>query len=346
MALEHNDLLQLMKNVARVNPSSGLTAYSFDGKQFSYDALNEALRIEMNELAGTHSLYRENKNELFSLMEQTFDEILPARVKAAYGQFAEVKTFNQGDKPIFKLRTGKTRAKQFITKVGLAGVYEVFKLGEKVVEVPTTAVGGAAAIGLEEFLDGKVDFAELTQVIMDGMDELIYTMISDALVATISGLPAPNKASSNAFDATMFNRLIAIASSYGEPTIYCTEEFASTMKDGNADWYSDTAKDELRTNGYFAKYKTHNVIIMPQSMEDETNAVKQIDPKYCYIVPAGSSDGKPVKLAFEGQTIVDEYVNRDRSREVQVYKKVGAAAVVRNNVCVFTNTSLSKNTVA
>lgn len=177
---------------------------------------------------------------------------------------------------------------------------------------------------------------------MDGMDELIYTMVADALVATVSGLPVPNKVNSAGFDATSFDRLVSIASSYGEPTIYCTEEFAATMKNATADWYSDAAKDELRTNGYFAKYKTHNVIIMPQGMEDETNTTKQIDPQYCWIIPAGSTDGKPIKLAFEGQTIVDEYVNRDRSREVQVYKKVGVAAVVRNNICVFQNTALKK----
>ena len=79
--------------------------------------------------------------------------------------FAETKTFKQGDKPMFrrKINSARTRAKQFITRVGLAGIYEVFKLGgEESFEVQTSAIGGAAQIGFEEFLDGRADFAEVT----------------------------------------------------------------------------------------------------------------------------------------------------------------------------------------
>jgi hypothetical protein len=39
------------------------------------------------------------------------DDIVPTRLIDAYGQFAEVKTFAQGDRPVFKRRTGLTRAK-------------------------------------------------------------------------------------------------------------------------------------------------------------------------------------------------------------------------------------------
>ena len=53
----------------------------------------------------------------------------------------------------------------------------------------------------------------------------------------------------------------------------------------------------------------------------------------------GGND-KPVKIAFEGQTIVDEYVNADRSREVQVYKKLGVVAMMTNNICSYEDTSL------
>ena len=51
----------------------------------------------------------------------------------------------------------------------------------------------------------------------------------------------------------------------------------------------------------------------------------------------------PVKIAFEGQTIVDEYVNADRSRDIQVYKKVGVIALMTNNICSYIDTSLKGN---
>lgn len=98
-------------------------------------------------------------------------------------------------------------------------------------------------------------------------------------------------------------------------------------------------KDELWRTGRLATYKGHKVIILPQAFTDETNTTKVIDPGYCWIIPSGG-DIKPVKIAFEGQTIVDEYVNKDRSREIQVYKKVGVVALMTNNICSYVDTSL------
>jgi hypothetical protein len=107
-------------------------------------------------------------------------------------------------------------------------------------------------------------------------------------------------------------------------------------------WVSDAMKDQKWNNGYLANYKGHRVVVLNQSYEDETNTKKVMDPAYAWIIPTGGND-KPVKIAFEGQTIVEEYVNRgDRSREVQVYKKMGVGAIITNNICVYINTSLTQ----
>ena len=341
MALDRNNLVALMKQVAKADPSAPI-AYSFGNEQLSYDALNETLRRELNELAGSYSLYRENKNLIFSIIEETLDDILPKKVIEQYDQFAEVKTFAQGDTCKFrrKLSAGN-RAKQFITRVGLAGIYEVFKLGrnEESFEVRTSAIGGAAQIGFEEFLDGRVDFAEVTKLVMDGMDELIYKEVAAALKASINQLPAANRVATTGFDEESFDRLLTIASAYGEPTIYCTYEFAVKMIPQEAWRYTEAMKNELWNNGRFQNYKGRKVVILEQGFEDETNSKKVIDPGYVYIIPTGA-DGKPVKIAFEGGTIVDEYTNADRSREIQVYKKVGVVAMLANNICAYVDTSL------
>ena len=342
MSLNKNDLIKLAKITANANPSS-VTAYSFGEEKFSYSELNETLREEFKAIAGTYQLYRENKNTVFALIEEVINDVLPKKVMEQYGQFAEVKTFAQGDKPVFVQKiteSSKRRAKQFITKVGLAGIYEVFKLDGKNYEVPTSAIGGAAQIGLEEFLDGRVDFADLLDIVMEGLDERIYIEIANALVGAVDNLQASNKTSQTAFVEAEMDRLIQIADSYGQSTIYCTFEFAATMVPEQA-WVSDAMKDQKWNNGYLAMYKGHRVIVLPQSFEDETNSKKVIDPAYAWIIPTGSNE-KPVKVAFEGSTIVDEFKNYDRSREVQVYKKVGVAAVITNNICVYMNTSLTK----
>ena len=168
--LDKINLLALMKTTTKAEENNPV-AYSFEGKNYSYNQLNDTLRAELNELVGSPSLYRENKNTLFSLIEETISEVLPAKVAKVYENFAETKTFGQGDKPIFRRKiNSKTRAKQFITRVGLAGRYEVFKLGgAESFEVKTSAIGGAAQIGIEEFLDGRANWAELVEIILDGM---------------------------------------------------------------------------------------------------------------------------------------------------------------------------------
>lgn len=341
MALNKKDLITLGKMVANADSSSPV-AYSFGEEKYSYEDLNNAFRAQLKEIAGTPAQYRENKNLVFELMEEIIDDVLPKKVLAQYSQFAEIKTYAQGDRPVFTQRittAARRRAKQFITKAGLAGKYEVFKLDGRSYEVPTSAFGGAAQISIEEYLDGRIDMADVLDIVMEGLDEAIYLEIERALVAAVTDLPAANQTVQTSFDEDEMDKLISIADSYGQATIYCTYEFAATMVPSEG-WISDNMKDQKWNNGYLANYKGHRVIVLPQSYEDETNAKKVIDPSYAWIIPTGAE--KPVKVAFEGQTMVREFENHDWSREVQIYKKVGVGAIFTNNICVYQNTSLTR----
>ena len=341
MALNKKDLITLGKMAANADSSSPV-AYSFGEEKYSYEDLNNAFRAQLKEIAGTPALYRENKNLVFELIEEIIDDVLPKKVLAEYSQFAEIKTYAQGDRPVFTQRitaAARRRAKQFITKVGLAGKYEVFKLDGRSYEVPTSAFGGAAQISIEEYLDERIDMADVLDIVMEGLDEAIYLEIERALVAAVTDLPAANKTVQTSFDEDEMDKLISIADSYGQSTIYCTYEFAATMVPSEG-WISDNMKDQKWNNGYLANYKGHRVIVLPQSYEDETNAKKVIDPSYAWIIPTGAE--KPVKVAFEGQTMVREFENHDWSREIQIYKKVGVGAIITNNICVYQNTSLTR----
>lgn len=337
--LEMNQLKALAKAAAEANRSAA-TCYSVNGENLSVSAINDTLRDQFNEIAGTYNLYRENKTKVYSLVETLLDDILPTKVLQRYADFAETQTFAQGTKPVFIRKTGKMRAKQFITKVGLAGRYEVFALGEKSFEVATSAIGGAAAIGFEEFLDGRVDWAELVNIVLEGMDELILREIAKALMSSIEQLPAANRVSAAGFDEAGMDRLISVVSAYGTPVIYCTREFAVKLvpKEG---WVSDAIRDQMWNNGFLATYKGVRVVILPQSFEDETNATKVINPGYAWIMPTGSSE-KPVKIAFEGSAHMREVENDDWSREMQVYQKVGVGVMFTNNMASYIDTDLSK----
>ena len=345
MALDRTQLQALAKATAKasLNPS---TAFAFGDKKLTFEALNETFREEMNNLASTYAEYRENKNLIFNLIEIGLDEVLPAKVLQNYGQFADVKTYAQGDKPVFRVRiseASKKRAKTFVTRVGLAGRYEVFKLDGMTLEVPTAAYGGAASIGFEEFLDGHITMSDVYDLVLEGLDEAVYREIANALVtmANDTKFNSHNKTSYAGFSESEFDRLLATADAYGQSTIYCTFEFAATMLPANNNLWSDGMKEEVWNNGYFTTYKRHRVIVLPQSFEDATNATKVLDPRFAYIIPTGAE--KPVKVAFEGQTAVREHENADWSREIHTYKKFGVAVFnVNPGLCVYKNTQLDK----
>lgn len=343
------ELLKFDSLVKLAVAASNKTSFSFsENEKYSAEQTSDLLCAQMNLLAGDYRSFRENKNTIFSLIEQTIDEVLPAKVLQQYEQFADISTVAQGDKVVFVRRiteASRMRAKQFVTQVGLAGRYETFMLDSERLEVKTSAIGSAARIGFEEFLDGRIQFSELTDVIIEAMDEYIYREIAKALATAVEELPAPNKVTASTFDAASMDRLLAIADAYaGAPaTIYCTYEFAATMLPAEA-WASNDMKNTIWGEGYLPRYKGHNIVLLPQSMEDATNAKKVIDPSNAYIINSGVE--KPVKIAFEGQTAVREVSdNDDWSRDMQTYKKFGVAILTNPSICVYKNSSLKLETV-
>ena len=341
MALDKNSLIELARANAKasLNPSA---SYSFGGQNLTSEALNKTFINELNELGKTPQAFRENQNLIYTLLEVSLSEVVPVKVMQNYGQFADVKTYGQGEKPVFKVNiseASKKRAKQFITKVGLAGRYETFKLDGYSLEVPTSAYGGAARAEWEEILDGRLTLNDYYSLVLEGMDEAVYREIAKSLKAAVEEIKEVNKTSQTSFVEHEMDRLIQTADAYGKSTIYCTFEFAATMLPSEA-WASDRMKEQIWNNGYFTTYKGHNVIVLPQSFEDETNAKKVIDPSIAYIIPTGSD--KPVKVAFEGGAQVKSFENRDWSTELQTYQKLGVATYMVNpGICVYENTSLT-----
>lgn len=345
MLLKIEDLVKLAKIAASAKASAPV-AYSFNGENFSYDDVQETLRAQFAELAPDYRGYRENKNTIFRIIEETLSEIVPERIKKNYEQFAEVKHYAQGDKPIFRRKTNarnRNRGKQFVTRVGLAGVYEVWKLGtaQESFEVPTSAIGGAAQIGFEEFLDKRVDWAELINILYEAIDDLVFEEIGAALGEGINQLPATHRVVSAGFDEVAFDALLNSAKMYGNVTIYCTNEFAVKMIPQDAWRYTEAMKDELYRTGHLTGYKGENVVILPNTYKSAFEQEKVLDPSLCWIIPS-SADQKPVKVAFEGDLYTNEFENYDWSRDIHMYEKVGVVCMMDNAIHVFKDTSLSQ----
>ena len=340
--LENKDIIALARVAAKADKSAPV-AYSFGEKKYSFDQVNETLSQELSEL------YATDKARCFSVITEIITEVVPNKVGNIYGDFAEVKQVAQGEKIRFRRTVNnKTRAKQFVTRAGLAGRYEVFKLGgSESFEITTSAMGSAAQYGIEEYLDGRVDFAEMLNVIAEGMEQLIQEEIGKALLGGLEQLPEVNKSESAGFVETEFDRLLRIADSYGtgKAVIYCDIAFAAKIMPARIELIADSMKQTFWDNGYLGTYKGHKVIIIPNGLTDVNNNKLANDPGYAYIIPTGSNNDKPIKVVFEGDLQTREFTNDDWSTEIRMYRKVGVAALMTNDLCVYHDTSLTAELV-
>lgn len=323
-------------------------------ENFSVSDVEGALREEIRKLVGTYNLYRRNKLELFELIQEAVDDVLPNKIVAVLGAFAEVQQFAQGDRPVFKTRLGRQRAKQFITRATPSGTYETFRLDSGSFEIGMDSYGGGVHVDFERYLDGLDSLMELYDIVIEGLSDKIYELVQNMLLASWdSTRPAANLKQAAYFDTDLMIELANTVSAYGSPVIFCSPQFAATMHNGmtyvvdkaggTQEVYlvPDADVIERRTRGYIGVFHGTPVVVLPQSFVDENNTQFVINPRVAYIIPAGKE--KIVKIGFEGQTIVKDWENKgDNSMEIMVYKKMGAAIITPLNYWgIYENTNIT-----
>ena len=313
-------------------------------QDFSVADVNGSFREEIRALAGDAASFRRNKLDLFELMENIINDVLPQRVQDRYGVWADFMQIPNGAKAVFKRRLGKARAKSFVTKVGLDGVFETFRLDRTEFEVDTYGIGVAAVLSWERFLAGQEDLAEYLDIILEGLDDYVFRMIAQAINSSVE-MPRPEntKATGSDFDASKVDALINTVRAYGNPVLVCTPAFAATIPGNYVVANSQTrisAQDaeDVREYGYVKMYKGCPVMTIPNSFTDETNSVKTLSDEYLYIVPAVNT--KLANVVLEGGVEIDEFKNRDRTMELSAYQKVGVAILHTNDWAIYQNTSL------
>ena len=294
--------------------------------------VNTALRGELQALCGTYDLFRRNKLDLFEIMQETMDEVVPKEVESVIASFAEVKNYAHGQKPTFKIKKGKIRARKFATRATASGVYETFRLDTDTVDVNTFVIGDAAYIDFERFLSGDEEWADYMEALMDGMLHRIYKEIYGELMNGAALLGAMNKKETvGSFSTDDLNALLKIIKAYGDPVIVATSDYINDMGDEVIESVgaADADKEDIRNYGRLLKYRGAPIVELPVSYEDETNTTEVFGGKFAFVLP--SSGYKILMVAFEGNTIVDDWTNRDRSMEIQAYKKMGTTIVTGNN---------------
>ena len=300
----------------------------FATENYDYEA---ALRDELRKIAGTRRQFERNKYDVFDLLSEAMDEVLPQKVISTVGMFAETRQVPQGTRLEFTITRGKQRGRQFVTRATESGYYETFRLDRDRIDLTPKAIGAAGIMDFERYLDGAENIADIYEVITDGIVDEIFRMIQECLLASwnATGRPAANKVAATNFDAVAMVKLCNTVAAYGAPVIYCSPQFAAEMV--NAIVYntetkiSDTDMQEVRDRGYIGKFRGTPVVVLPQSFDDETNSKLTMNPSFAYVIPSGKE--KLVKVGMEGESFFKEYDNRDNSTVLQAYKNVGVAMV-------------------
>lgn len=316
---------------------------------FSADQVDAALADSFKELAGSYNQFMKNRYDIYEILIETVDEVVPNRVADAVGIFADVRQVRQGEKVVFKQSVGKTRAKKFLTRVGLSGVYETFRLDTTTFEIPAFAIGGACTLDFERMLDGAEVMSEFMEVMTDSLTDSIYVEVQKALRAAVTTMtPAANKYVGS-WSADQMVRLCNIVKSYGQgATIFAPPEFIAAMgPDAIVPVIANAAQgiyhpqdiDRIHYQGYINIFRGNPVVSFRQSYVDDQNTKVAIDPQFAYILPTGGE--RVVKVVLEGQTQIWDWKNKDQSMEIDFYKKVGAGILATRNWAIYQNTGIT-----
>lgn len=317
---------------------------------FSAGDVNEALRGELASMCDSVNNFMRNRYDIYDIIIKTADKVVPNKVIDAMGMFAEIQQVAQGQKALFKRgNVGRNRAKKFLTQVGLSGLYESFRLDNETFELGGHAIGGAATIDFERFLDGADNMADLMEIVTEGLTDAVFGEVQKCLIAAAKdvGRPDANKVIDNKFDGDkMFNMISTVKAYGGNAVIFATPEFVGAMGpdaivpvSGNLPGvYHPQDIDAIHNSGYINIFRGTPIVQIPQSFIDDTNTKTWINPQYAYVLPTGKE--KVVKVVFEGETQIRDFNNVDGSMEIHTYKKIGAAILTHNNWGIYQNTSI------
>ena len=320
-------------------------------ENFTCDNVNAAFVDGLKELAGSYNQFMKNRYDIYDIIIEAVDEVMPKSVVDALGAFADVQVVGEGQKAVFRRRVGKNRAKKFLTQVGISGVYETFRLDNETFELGGHAVGGGATIDFQRMLDGVESLAESIEIIADGLTNAVFMEVQKALKAARTATVRPEKNEYHgSWSADEMVKLMNVVRAYGNPVIFAPPEFIAAMgadaivpvpASGNyGGVYSPKDIDAIHDSGFIKVFRGAAVVEIPQSFIDESNTETWIDPQMAYILPAGGE--KVVKVVLEGPTQIRDFQNRDNSMEVYAWKKMGCAILTHYNWAIYQNTGIAQ----
>lgn len=341
--MTRNELISIFKGA--INP---------DYTKFSLSEANEAVINGIVEFYGLKDAsareIRARQDEVFALVEETIEELLPKAIEDVVGGFVEVKTFARDAEPIFKTeKVGKSRARMSIVEGARGGIYRARRLDNRNFQVDVKVETVGAFVTLEEILLGKVSLAELMANITNGFVERIYVKSVQALRTAKTLAPQANvytvQQGNAAANEAALDKLIRIASAYGTPVIMGFRSAIAKINNG-AGWtqtpnISSKDAEDIRSRGFVNMYKGVPVVELPNYLVDETNQEFVFNEGDIFILP---TEARPIKVAMKGDLHMEEVKHASGSMEQSAHRLVGVGLYLANNICVYTDAQAEQGT--
>ena len=318
-------------------------------ENFSVDSVDRALADGFKDLCGSVNMFNKNKYDIFQIIVENADTVVPAKVIDAMGQFAEVRQVANGERVLFKrgVSSGRARAKKFLTQAGLSGVYESFRLDSETFTLNMKAIGGAVSIDFQRMIDGAESLAEFMDVLAEAQVDGIYGEVQRALMAAASKMPTANHVAGSYNAADLQNLVNTVKAYGGQAVIIASPEFIAAMGpdclvaggSGFQGVYAPSDLEDIHKTGLIKMFGGKPVVELRLSFVDENNEQKMIHPQYAYVLP--SAKEKVVKIAMEGETQIWDDTNRDQSIEINTYRMIGVGILTFNNWGIYQNTGIS-----
>ena len=317
--------------------------------EYSVTSVDAAVADGFKELCGSINNFMRNRYDIYDIIIENADEIVPVKVMDAMGQFAEVIQLKNGEKKLFKRGgLGRNRAKKFLTQAALNGLYETFRLDQETFSIGMKSIGGAITVDFQRMIDGAESLADFMNVLAEAQEDAIYVEVQNALMAAINQMPTANRVKGE-YSAAELLKLVNTVKTYGgAATIFASPEFIAEMgPDAIVPAIAGVAQgvyhqddiDAIHKLGRIKMFRGTPVVELRQSFLDESNTQVMINPQFAYVLPSGKE--KVVKICLEGNTQMYDIKNPDQSMEIHTYKMIGVGIVAFNNWGVYQNDTIS-----
>jgi hypothetical protein len=304
------------------------SAYKGQSETKNKSELNTAIREAVREACGgewNYWKFRKNYLDVFELIVKLMPAAQAAGLGGKYDIFAEFQDTAMGDKNYFTVEDTNIYP-VYTSSRGNADI-ERQKITKRNFTVATDVKAIKFYDELDMFMAGKVDFSELADKSNEGMMNHVGLLISDTIYGSYAAIDTEYKVT-GAYDATNLSTIAKyVRASTGAERLQIWGDIDALANIADGFGYSDNAKDRANALGYYASFRSMDLIALPQAYRPLTQTFA-VNSSFVILLPANE---KIVKVQFEGDPVLemstDTLARNDMQMEIYYGRRVGAAAL-------------------